>query len=462
MSLLTLSLIILCSLNQAASEVYYITTNSADLCIMQPCLTLSQFAAISSHSLHSNTTLVFFPGTHHLSNVNLILSSMDNFVMKSESSTAQIKCISESTIAMHFSRSQHIHITNLEFIGCGGNQVRYVEEFVVKDTKFEGQDNSSTALELIETTAQIVNGTFVSNRKGSYRECIEVFGHESGCLFEGFVGGAIIAINSTVDISRSRFEDNKADLGGAISAEQESIINMSDNVFVSNSASSGGGVLYSSNSTIIIKASVFHDNNASNGSGGALASNNSAIRIKVSEFHDNSAANGGVLASSSCAITIEASKFHNNSAIYWGGVLVSISAIRVKASDLQDYNAFIESLLHYNSSTITIETVASEFYDNFAYDGGVLDSSSSTVIIEASEFHDNYAISGGVLYSSHNRIKIETSEFCDNNATNRGGVLYSQSTIITSGGSRICRRGVPVVRLRAKRAQNLKATPTLR
>ena len=37
--------------------------------------------------------------------------------------------------------------------------MRHVEEFVVKDTKFEGHDNSSTALELIETTAQIVNGT---------------------------------------------------------------------------------------------------------------------------------------------------------------------------------------------------------------------------------------------------------------------------------------------------------------
>ena len=188
--------------------------------------------------------------------------------------------------------------------------MRHVEEFVVKDTKFEGHDNSSTALELIETTAQIVNGTFVCNRKGSYRECIEVFGRESDCFFEGFIGGAIIAINSTVDISGSRFEDNKADLGGAISAEQESIINMSDNVFVSNSASFGGGVLYSSNSTITIKASGFHDNNASNGSAGALASINSAI-------------------------TIEASKFHNNSAIYWGGVLASISAIRIKASDLQ-------------------------------------------------------------------------------------------------------------------------------
>ena len=51
---------------------------------------------------------------------------------------------------MQFYHSQSIHITNLEFIGCGG---RHVEEFVVEDTMFEGQENSSTAIELTETTA---------------------------------------------------------------------------------------------------------------------------------------------------------------------------------------------------------------------------------------------------------------------------------------------------------------------
>ena len=121
--LLTLSLV-LCSLNQAASEVYYIITTSTDLCTVQPCLTLSQFAANSSHYLHSNTTLVFFPGTHYLSTVNLTLSNVENFIMKSENSIAQIKCTSYSHI--HFSHSKYIQITNLEFIGCGGNHVKHL------------------------------------------------------------------------------------------------------------------------------------------------------------------------------------------------------------------------------------------------------------------------------------------------------------------------------------------------
>ena len=123
------------SLNHAASEVYYVTINLTNVCTEQPCLTLSQFAANSSHYLHSgNTTLVFLPGTHYLSNVNLVLSNRDNFVLKSENSTTQIKCTIDSHI--YFTQSRCIRITNLEFIGCGGNQVEHVEKFVVEDTRF--------------------------------------------------------------------------------------------------------------------------------------------------------------------------------------------------------------------------------------------------------------------------------------------------------------------------------------
>jgi hypothetical protein len=62
--------------------------------------------------------------------------------MKSENSTARIKCTSD----IYFYQSQYIQITNLEFIGCGGNQVRHVGNFMVEDTTFDGQENSSTAL----------------------------------------------------------------------------------------------------------------------------------------------------------------------------------------------------------------------------------------------------------------------------------------------------------------------------
>ena len=226
--------------------------------------------------------------------------------------------------------------------------MRHVEEFVVKDTKFKGQEKSSTALELIETTAQIVSSTFVSNNVGSYRGCVFAL---NICVFVGFIGGAIIATNSTVDIAQSKFEENRgADFGGAIFAEQGSIINMSGNVFIGNNAKSGGVLLSTFSSTIIEK----------------------------SEFYGNNATDSGVLLSISSTITIETSKVYNSGL----------------------------GVLYCENSTITIE--ASEFHDNY---GEVLYCENSTITIEASEFHDNY---GEVLRFSSSNITLAGSSFTNN------------------------------------------------
>ena len=414
--LLSLSLIF-CSLNQAASEVYYITITSTDLCTVQPCRTLSQFAANSSHYLHSNTTLVFLPGTHYLSTVNLTLSNVDNFVMKSENSTAQIKCTSNSHI--HFSQSQYIHITNLEFIGCGGNQVKHVEEFVVQDTTLKGQENSGTALELIETTAQIVNSTFVSNRKGSYRNFVVCL--YDACFWDGFFGGAIIATNSIINISQSNFEYNGAEL------------DMSN-------AMPFGGVLYSDSSNIIIVESQFQHNSATYG--GVLCSSGSTITIEASEFHNNSATCGGVyvLLSYSSNITINASKFHNNSATREGGVLDSYSSnIIINASEFHNNNAAGGGVLASYSSNIIIN--ASEFHNNSAtYEGGVLHSSSSTItIVGTSIFTKNASPIGAVIYSLvGSKIQHHNYVLIDNNWADRYAVIYlSDSDFIGHGSENV-------------------------
>ena len=459
---------------------------------MQPCLTLSQFAANSSHYLHSNTTLIFLPGTHYLSIANLTLSNVDKFVIKSENSTAQIKCTKFSHI--HFSQSQYIHITDLEFIGCGGNQVKHVEELVIQDTNFKGQENSGTALELVETTAQIVNSTFISNRKGSYKMCATYL-PDFGCLSDGFVGGAIIATNSTIEISQNKFECNRANFGGVLFTEH-SMINMSGNVFIKNdaiqyggvlyskssnitmtvskfqhnSATSEGGVLTSSSSNIIIEESEFQHNSATNEggsvlhsysstitveesrfqhnsatSGGVLESIRSNIIIGESRFQNNSATSGGVLNSYSSTITIKESKFQHNSAAKWGGVLDSYgSTITIEESEFQHNSATVGGVLYSFSNNIIIKE--SEFQHNsVTSEGGVLTSYSSNIIIEDSEFKFNsVTYYGGVVYSSSSTITIEESRFHSNNATIEGGVLYSSSSTITIGGSIFTENGSPI------------------
>ena len=234
--------------------------------------------------------------------------------MQSENSTAHIVCENYSSI--YFSHSSYIEITNLEFIGCGENQVVCVVEFIVQDTMFKGQEYSGTALNLIETTAQMVNSTFVSNRRGSYRKCV-LYDPDDGCHSSGFIGGAIIATNSTVDINQSEFEDNGADYGGGIFAEQKSIITMSNNAFIDNhNITSYGGVLYSN-------------------AGGAIFADHSSINMNHNVFSDNTATYGGVLVSISSNITLtEANKFHyNNAFIKGGGIYSDSSAVILEAGE---------------------------------------------------------------------------------------------------------------------------------
>ena len=316
--------------------------------------------------------------------------------------------------------------------------MKHVEEFVVQDTTFKGQENSGTALELIETTAQIVNSTFVSNRKGSYRKCPIT----DLCSY-GFFGGAIIATNSIIDISQSNFEYNGAELnvnnvddaflhGGVLYSDSSNII-IVESQFQHNSATYDG-VLYSSSSNITINASEFHNNSATVG-GGVLRSYSSNITINASEFHNNSAAYGGVLDSySSNIITINASEFHNNSATYGGVLRSSSSNITINASEFHNNSAIDVGVLGFYSRPITIN--ASEFHNISAGTGGVLDSLSSNITINASEFHNNRlsATYGGVLYSDSSNITINASEFHNNSAT-AGGVLYSDSSNITINAS---------------------------
>ena len=67
-----------------------------------------------------------------------------------------------------------------------------VQEFVVRDTTFKGEENSETALELVETTAEIVNSSFISN--GGKTWMSHIYGQKC-------VGGAIIASQSNTIIN---------------------------------------------------------------------------------------------------------------------------------------------------------------------------------------------------------------------------------------------------------------------
>ena len=392
--------------------------------------------------------------------------------MKSENSTAQIICTRDSS--MHFSQSQSIHIIDLEFIGCGGNQVTQVKEFLVTDTTFEGQENSGTALELIGATAQIVNCTFVSNRKGSYREYMDDF---------FYVGGAITATNSTtVTISQSKFEDNRADIGGAIFANNYSTINLTDNVsFINNSANIGGVldfnisvvtinasctfsnnkavVLSALTSTLTIEASEFHDNEI-----GVFSLGNSSVTIEASKFHDNV---GSILVSGHCNIIIEGSVFYRNNAVYMegGGVLCPyLSTVTVGNCNFTDNRGaviFTEGnnkikyhnhlLIDKNSGSALIYLSGSEFRGNDSGNFTFSNNNGSLVAVNSKVNFSGYTkfvnsqssnmtsgivqeFKGGAIFLFQSNVFIDGKCILEHNHAENGGAIYSTESKLYVNG----------------------------
>ena len=392
---------------QATSEIHRIAPDEAtDNC--SACVTLSQLAA--NAAFLSNTTLIFLPGSHSLS-ATLNITDIDRVSIITSNSTVEITC--ELSTGFSIENVQYTLINNLEFIGCGSNYIKNVTEFILQDVVFEGKGESGAALELIETTATITNSMFISNTHGMFR------GNDSLHSNDFWAGGAIIATHSKITIKNSVFKRNKAEVGGAIYAENDCIVAIEDTTFIDNQALvqsstveaslAMGGVVYQESGSVRISNCLFTNNSALNSNGGVLFSYKSNILIEASEFTENTANYGAALYSYNGSVSIESSQFDRNTAT-WGGVI------------------------HSSNSDLVIDR--SQFSDNRATYGGIVDSSSSTVTFNDSQFHRNRATWGGVLHViERSKLAIAGSQFNSSTAATNGGVFYINASDIAVQGS---------------------------
>lgn len=409
-----------CSLSQVTSEEYYITANSTeDLCI-PPCLTLTQFTTDLSHIFNPSVTLIFTPGRHYL-NVSLVVSNLSHFSMISQAqySTAQIRCTSFSQIIL--GHSQNIHITNVEFIGCGGNQIINVDKFVVNKTTFTGQENSAIALELFETTAQIINSTFKQ--------------------------GTIIATHSNVNVCQCNFESNESHnynvsvhRGTVLFADQQSNISIIASTFTSNSVRHA--VIYSYGCSVTITTSRFFENNINYNDGALLTLFSSSITIEQSNFEDNI---GSVLFSDSSIVKISTSEFLNNTMRYGQVLSLFSSNTTIEQSTFQNN---IGSVLFHYGSTVRIQmsnfyrvtlisygsntTVQQSVFENNVINNSdpntlnsVFTSQESNVMIRECTFSNNFGII--LTFTDNRNSTIDKSEF----RHNTGSVVLSSNSTVT-------------------------------
>ena len=212
--------------------------------------------------------------------------------------------------------------------------------------KITFKDNSTSSF--IKNTARDNGGAILSNQLSE----ITLEGN-STIMFDGNKadnGGTFYFTNSTIifkDTSTISFYNNSALYGGAVSANDNSIVTVTGSSvlsFVNNEASQSGGVGYFSYYCNVIMeqdAMVTFDNNKAL-QGGALSFNNKASFLSkensIAFFYNNSATvDGGsvaVLTNSKLTLQDEVTiNFNNSRANYGGAILLDASAVMVNSSD---------------------------------------------------------------------------------------------------------------------------------
>ena len=129
-------------------------------------------------------------------------------------------------------------------------------------------------------------------------------------------GVAQISDGSTFRLTNCTVEDNGAIFGGAFLVETSSTLLVDATLFRRNIARSGAGVAFlTKNATFHVTRSTFQDNRAEFHHGGVLKLFSSSASVTASTFQGNSAlAYGGVFYVKTSTLAITTSSFHGNSA----------------------------------------------------------------------------------------------------------------------------------------------------
>ena len=421
-------------------------------CPQQPCFTLSDLALRSN--LTSNVTNVIFyviPGSHILDH-ELIVSDANNISIGARAADGGdiiIRCINQGRFMI--SSATTVSVWGLHFIGCGGNRVTQVNNFLLQDTIFHGLENS-TALTLHEiSTVNIIVCSYFNNIQGSNIQEFEVPLFVKLLLGDNNihkVGGAIITINSNVNIDNVMFDGNSAQFGGAIFVTKSSNVSITNSQFFSNNASNTGfGVLFvDQDCSLQVSNSTFSKNMAGFG---IISLYKSTVAIRDSSmFASNTVFScGGAVFAYNGSVQISDSKFSNNRGERGGAVAILGGLCDISGSNFDDNTANLGGALFLNKASVygpldvsegSLIIVDSNFNNNKAETaGGVISSAGGLIYIADSMYSNNMAPSGGVVFTvSTNSLHIVNSIFVNNTAMNAGGVMYSsQSGSLTIANS---------------------------
>ena len=220
-------------------------------------------------------------------------------------------------------------------------------------------------------------------------------------------GGVIKAHQTSLAITETSIENNKANFGGVLWALLAEV-NIYNVVVSGNSANTDGGVFHTEQSKFSIVEVTFNENRADN-NGGIMKADRDRIRVVDCIFnHSIAGGDGGVIRTYLSEVNVSESTFISNRAGNDGGVY------------------------HIEQSNITISN-QTYFTDNRAETGGVIWNDAGILSISQTSFTSNMASTGGVIWTDAGTAIVDRASFTDNKATT-GAVMWMDRATISGNG----------------------------
>ena len=264
-------------------------------------------------------------------------------------------------------------------------------------------------------------------------------------------GGAIRLTNhSTVHLIQSSLINNTAPVGGAISARDSSIVNITKCTMERNmvtDSSSYGGAVFVLESQLLVTRSAFQQNIA-DGGGAVCVGFGSTADITRSTFNENKCQGMGgcALFAESSAVTVTGCKFADNRGVEaLGGAIRAVAGSKFHVSNCIFRNNSIIGQSSFGGGAIALyscpyfQVEDSKFISNSALTtldgedvsrGGAIaiwgdDSLNNQAEVTRCLFRSNTAIRGGAIGFAYGGLKVKQSNFTSNVASEKGAAVIS-------------------------------------
>ena len=303
------------------------------------CLTLHQFASNTDDYVRNNTNLIFQSGNFTLG-LNLTISNVESFAMYHSSNPGDTLLVCNQNVNLQFKLIQNLQIRNLHIKGCFGNRIMQVNGFTLKNIRFSGTslNLNGSALVFHQSEGVLAHCYFTKYYFGTRHSSLSLKRHSFKDVYmertTSWIGGTMIIFQSNVTIIQSNFIENRAQLGGAIYAENGSIIVIKNTTFIYNTVApllelvnvdplgvaSGGAIYAVNNCSISIRNSYFEKNQAYYGYryGDVIAMYQGSLNITGSEF--TSSFDSRVVYLLECSVLLKLNKLNHNH----GGVVFAM------------------------------------------------------------------------------------------------------------------------------------------